>query len=92
MKITPQRSRGFQANVVSWSTSSSTSSGTITVNFSPAFAAMPSFTCQVVSPAGAAIRATIRVISVTASQAQLTVDLNASATTSGTVHWTANEI
>lgn len=91
MKITPARSRGFQAGTASWSTSASVTSGTVTIIFPTAFAAPPSFVAQVVSGAGAAVRATVLVLSVTATQAQLRVDLNAAATMSGVVHWIAAE-
>lgn len=90
--ITPARSRGFQAGTASWSISASTTTSTLTITFPQAFAAAPSVSMQVVSGAGAVIRATILVLSVSATQITYRVDLNASSTTSGTVHWQAHEI
>lgn len=90
-KITPARSRGFQAGSAAWSTSASTTSGNQTTTFPTAFAAAPSVVAQVVSGAGAAIRSTVLVLSVTATQFQWRVDLNAAATTSGSIHWIAAE-
>ena len=81
-----QRVRGGSVN---WSTSASTTSGTLTATFSPAFSAPPAFTTQVVSGSGGAIRATVLVLSISASQAQFRVDLNAAATASGSVSWIA---
>lgn len=91
-KITPARLRTTQAGSSAWSASASTTSGTITVTFAQPFTAAPSLTAQVVSGAGAAIRATVLVLSVTATQFQYRVDLNAAATTSGSVHWQAEEM
>ncbi|RQW83551.1 gp53-like domain-containing protein [Micromonospora globispora] len=91
-RIDPATFRAQQAGQLAWSTSATTTSGILTVTFPAAFAAAPSFVTQVVSGSGSAIRATVLVLTVSTTQATLRVDLNASATTSGTVHWIATDM